>query len=188
MGDPIDNPQAWEEFNDQLPGLLDHLLASEIPLGPTIARRRMNAASTCFPMATRTCTWGARRFTARARAADRLEARSFAQRYSEHINAGSQPGTAPLAARIARERARAEGYDSLPAGDVWWSQRKLPIEKRAPAAHALIGYFAAAKSEICTMQLRVLSLHDDDRGVRSTLVELYVHAQLGTPYNDFSTS
>jgi len=126
--------------------------------------------------------------TARARAADRLEARSFAQRYSEHINAGSQPGTAPLAARIARERARAEGYDSLPAGDVWWSQRKLPIEKRAPAAHALIGHFAAAKSEICTMQLRVLSLHDDDRGVRSTLVELYVHAQLGTPYNDFSTS
>jgi len=30
VGDPIDNPQAWEEFNDQLPGLLDHLLASEI--------------------------------------------------------------------------------------------------------------------------------------------------------------
>lgn len=187
MGDPIANPPAWEEFNDQLLGLLDTLLASEI-FGPDHRPPNDERGIYLLSYGDEHLYVGRTSITARARAADRLEAGSFAQRYSEHINAGSRPGTAPLAARIARERARAEGYDSLPAGDVWWSQRKLPVEKRDPAARALIGHFAAAKSEIRAMQLRVLSLHDDDRGVRSTLVELYVHAQLGTPYNDFSTS
>jgi len=64
----------------------------------------------------------------------------------------------------------------------------LPIEKREPVAHALLEHFAAAKTEIRGMQLRVLPLDDDERGARSTLVEFYVHAQLGTMYNDFCTS
>lgn len=126
--------------------------------------------------------------TARARAAGRLESRSFATRYSEHINDGSPPGSAPFAARIARERARADGHNELPADRDWWKQRKLPEDGRHAAANSLIEHFANAKDEIRQMDLRVLPLDDDERGVRSTLVELYVHAQFGTRYNDFSTS
>jgi hypothetical protein len=35
---------------------------------------------------------------------------------------------------------------------------------------------------------RVVAFNDDSKGVRSSIAEIYVHTQLATRYNDFSTS
>ena len=34
----------------------------------------------------------------------------------------------------------------------------------------------------------VVAFNDDSKGVQSSIAEIYVHAHLATPYNDFSTS
>ena len=36
--------------------------------------------------------------------------------------------------------------------------------------------------------MSAVTFADDINGVRSTVAEIYVHTQLGTPYNDLSTS
>jgi hypothetical protein len=38
------------------------------------------------------------------------------------------------------------------------------------------------------MEYRVVPFADDIKGVRSTTAEVYAHAYLSTPYNDFSTA
>lgn len=187
MHDPIDTAQAWEQFAEQLPRLLEQLLNSEVYDNghrPPKDQRGIYL----FSQNDDHLYVGRTSITARARAAGNLVGRSFAQRYSEHTADGRPPGTAAFAARVARQRAAADGHEDLPPNDTWWPQRKLPEGERDAAAHSLVQHFAAAKAEIRVMQLRVLPLDDDQRGVCSTLVELYVHVHLDTAYNDFSTS
>jgi hypothetical protein len=62
------------------------------------------------------------------------------------------------------------------------------VLRATSVGQSLLEHFCAAKAELRKMDLRVLPLDDDDRGVRSTFLKLYVHAQRGTRYNDFSTS
>ncbi len=38
------------------------------------------------------------------------------------------------------------------------------------------------------MECRVVAFNDDSKGVRASIAEIYVHTQLATRYNDFSTS
>lgn len=187
MADLIETPQAWRRFSRQLPGLLWQLLESDVY---NDAHRPPGNQRGVYLFSTNEAHLyvGRTSVTARARAAGNLEGRSFRGRYSEHTTDGRPPGTAAFAARVARERAGADGYEALPSNDAWWQQRKLPVDERDPDANALLGHFAGAKAEIRVMRFRILPLEDDERGVRSTLFELYVHAHLGTRYNDFSTS
>jgi hypothetical protein len=80
--------------------------------------------------------------------------------------------------RLAREQAAEQGID-VPPG--WWANR---------AQHPLLlALFLAAKRPIADdMQMRIVAFDDDELGIRSTIAETYVHAMLGTPYNDFSPS
>jgi hypothetical protein len=63
----------------------------------------------------------------------------------------------------------------------WWTNRK------AEGAEAC-GLFRAAKTRIGAMECRVVAFDDDLKGVRSSVAEIYVHTQLRTRFNDFSTS
>jgi hypothetical protein len=63
----------------------------------------------------------------------------------------------------------------------WWKNRKT---KGAEAC----GLFRVAKTRIGAMECRVVTFNDDLKGVRSSIAEIYVHTQLRTRFNDFSTS
>ncbi len=63
----------------------------------------------------------------------------------------------------------------------WWADRTTTTTE-------IYDLYRAAKARIGAMECRVVSFEDDIKGVRSTVAEVYAHAHLRTPYNDFSTS
>jgi hypothetical protein len=63
----------------------------------------------------------------------------------------------------------------------WWKNR------HAEGA-AVYHLFSAAKTRVGEMDCRAVAFEDDLRGVRSSVAEIYVHTQLATRFNDFSTS
>jgi hypothetical protein len=65
--------------------------------------------------------------------------------------------------------------------DDWWADRKTTTAE-------IYDLYKAVKKRIGAMECRVVSFEDDIKGVRSTVAEVYAHAHLLTPYNDFSTS
>jgi hypothetical protein len=77
-----------------------------------------------------------------------------------------------------RERAR-ELAITIPSN--WWRGRDHEGQH-------VLELFVEAKERIARMECRVVPFIDDVRGIRSTVSETYIHAVLGTPYNDFSTS
>jgi hypothetical protein len=77
--------------------------------------------------------------------------------------------------RIAAKKRKIE----IPSG--WWDNR----EGDGAEVHRL---FCDAKTQIGAMECRVVAFEDDIKGVRSSVAEIYVHTQLGTLLNDFSTS
>lgn len=116
--------------------------------------------------------------TARARAGETGSTTSFRARFDNHTQRGAPPGTAPFANRLMRERA---SELDLEIPKKWWDRRNTEGAE-------VFELFCAAKKRIFGMDCRVVAFDDDAMGVRSTVGETYVHACLGTPYNDFSTS
>jgi hypothetical protein len=184
---PVDTPQAWEQLASELPGLLEQLLDSTV-YGFEQRPRSDQRGIYLFSEGEQHFYVGRTSVTARSRRAGNTDGRSFGGRYGEHVRDSSPPGSAAFAARMAAKVARDGGLRDLPPDKQWWEARKKDLDGRTQAEQVMLDAFAAAKVRIRGMQVRVLPLDDDGRGVRSTLVELYVHAQFGTPYNDFSTS
>jgi hypothetical protein len=116
--------------------------------------------------------------TARSRAKGEAPITSFRHRFNQHTQPGRPPGASSFANRLLLERA-AE-LDLVVPGD-WWPRRETT------ASH-IYDLYKAAKKRIGAMECRVVSFADDVKGIRSTVAEVYAHAHLRTPYNDFSTS
>jgi hypothetical protein len=187
MAHRVDGPEAWDRLMETLPELLDRLKSSHVygagGRPPADQRGVYLFSKDGTPLYV-----GRTSVTARSRAAGNLTGRSFRARYSEHTNESSPPGSAPFAARLARERAQEEGFKTLPPNTYWWQHRDDPEDSVGPVVARLNQLFSDAKREIANMECRILPLEDDTKGVRSSIVETYAHVQLNTPYNDFSTS
>jgi hypothetical protein len=183
----VDTPRAWEQLVSELPGMLEQLLGSTV-YGFEVRPPSDQRGIYLFSMGERHFYVGRTSVTTRSRRAGRTDGRNFRDRYDEHTQDGRPPGSAALGARMAAKEARDGGLQHLPPDKQWWQARKKEPEDRTRSEQVMLDAFASAKARVRGMEVRVLPLDDDERGVRSTLVELYVHAQLGTPYNDFSTS
>jgi hypothetical protein len=117
--------------------------------------------------------------TARTRKAGTAPTTSFRVRFDQHTQAGQSPGSAPFAMRLALADARDEGIAAPPSG--WWKHKANYQEFN--------GLFLDAKRRIGDeMSTRIVPFDDDILGVRSAIAEMYVHAILRTPCNDFSPS
>jgi hypothetical protein len=116
--------------------------------------------------------------TTRSRASGGPPITSFRHRFDQHTQPGRPPGASSFASRLMRNAAKRRGIE-IPSD--WWKDR------RAASAEAY-GLFCAAKTRIGAMECRVVAFDDDLKGVRSSVAEIYVHAQLKTRFNDFSTS
>ena len=103
---------------------------------------------------------------------------SFRYRFDQHTRPGRPPGAAAFANRLMQKTAMRRGIE-IPGE--WWENRK------SEGAEAY-GLFRAEKTRIGAMECRVVAFDDDLKGVRSSVAEIYVHTQLRTRFNDFSTS
>lgn len=175
-GSPIDSIEAYAELVEWLPTLLDELLSS--PVFNHESRPPPDQRGVYLFSEGRHLYVGRTGITERARAGITTSGTSFRSRFDNHTQPGTPPGTAPFANRLMRERA-AELDIEIPTA--WWENRKDTTAN-------IYELFTEAKERIAQMECRIAPFLDDERGVRSTVAETYVHAVLGTPYNDFSTS
>ena len=174
---PIDTPQAWDALQAWLPEMLDRLRRSEVFHRDHRPPRDQRGVY-LFTKESRHLYVGRTGITARTRRAGTAPSTSFRARFDQHTQEGRPPAAAPFAMRLAREQA---DRDSIAVPANWWPNRAQHPE--------LLGLFVAAKRRIADdMEMRVVAFDDDELGIRSTIAETYVHAMLGTPYNDFSPS
>jgi len=173
----VDTPQAWGDLQAGLPEMLEKLRASDAysrVSRPPHTQRGVYL----FSEHGRDLYVGRTGITARRRRAGTPPSTSFRARFDQHTQAGRPPGTAPFAMRLAREAAEERRID-VPIN--WWKNRDENPD--------LLSLFLSAKERIAeTMEMRVVAFDDDVLGIRSTIAEIYVHAMLLTPYNDFSPS
>lgn len=176
-GPAIDSVESFGELMAWLPQMLAELLASRVhgqPERPPADARGIYL----FSDHGRHMYVGRTGITARARAGKTRSGTSFRSRYAGHTRRSSPPGTAPFATRLMHDSARSRNH-VVPSG--WW-------DLRASEHAQTFVLFEEAKERIRAMELRIVAFEDDERGVRSTVAETFVHSALETPYNDFSTS
>jgi hypothetical protein len=178
-GTPINSAAAWAQLSDWLPEMLAELLASEV-YGIDIDRRppKDQRGVYLFTERGKHLYVGRTSITARSRARGGQPITSFRHRFDQHTQLGRPPGAASFANRLMLRVAASRGID-VPAE--WWKARHT----EARDIHRLL---CAAKARIGAMECRVVAFNDDSKGVRSSIAEIYVHTQLATRYNDFSTS
>lgn len=178
VGTPIDTPESWAELMAWLPEMLRRLLASavfDVGSRPPAGQRGIYL----FSEAGQHLYVGRTGITARSRAQeDSPPITSFRRRFDQHVQLGRPPGASSFARRLTLERAA--DLDLLVRGD-WWKHR-------ATSASEVYEIYKDAKRRIGAMECRVVAFADDIKGIRSTVAEAYVHTQLRTFYNDFSTS
>lgn len=179
VGTPINSAAAWAQLSDWLPEMLAELLASEV-YGIDIDRRppKDQRGVYLFTEGGKHLYVGRTSTTARSRAGGGPPITSFRYRFDQHTQHGSPPGAASFANRLMREDATSRGIE-VPAK--WWKARHAE-------AREIYRLLCAAKDRIGAMECRVVAFTDDSKGVQSSISEIYVHAHLATPYNDFSTS
>lgn len=97
---------------------------------------------------------------------------SIRRRLQQHCRPSSTHNSAPFAFRLAREARHVLKATYRQEG----SRAHLVQNPEFAAA------FAAAKSRLCDMQIRVV---EESNPLRQALLEMYVAVSLGTPYNDF---
>jgi hypothetical protein len=177
VGTPINSAAAWAQLSDWLPEMLAELLASEVY---RIDRRppKDQRGVYLFTERGKQLYVGRTSITARSRAGGGQPITSFRHRFDQHTQLGRPPGAAPFANRLMRRAAANRGTE-VPAD--WWDARHAE-------AREIYRLFCAAKGRIGAMECRVVAFNDDLKGVRSSIAEIYVHTQLATRYNDFSTS
>ena len=176
-GDPVDTPARWAALIDWLPVMLETLLAGEaynLEQRPPDNQRGVYL----FTERGRHLYTGRTGITARSRERGGPPITSFRHRFDQHTQRGRPPGAAAFANRVMQALARRRGIEIPPD---WWSQR---------TGHGAEAFdlFCEAKKRIGAMDCRVVAFDDDIKGIRSTIAEVYVHTQLATPFNDFSTS
>ncbi len=176
-GTPIDSAAAWGHLVDWLPEMLSKLLASDvyaIDQRPPRHQRGVYLFTECG----KHLYVGRTGITARSRAGGGLPITSFRHRFDQHTQRGRPPGAASFANRLMLKKAKRQGIE-VPSG--WWQDR----HDAGAEAYRL---FCAAKARIGGMECRVVAFDDDVRGIHSSIAEIYVHTQLATRFNDFSTS
>lgn len=176
-GTPINSAAAWAQLSDWLPEMLAELLASEV-YGIDRRPPKDQRGVYLFTERGKHLYVGRTGITARSRASGGPPITSFRHRFDQHTQLGRPPGAASFANRLMQKAAMRRGIE-IP-GD-WWKNRKTE------GAEAC-GLFLAAKARIGAMECRVVAFGDDLKGVRSSVGEIYVHTQLRTRFNDFSTS
>lgn len=176
-GAPIDSANAWAQFVAWLPRMLSDLLASEV-YGIDDRPPRDQRGIYLFTERGKHLYVGRTSITARARDSGGPPITSFRRRFDQHTQPGRPPGAASFANRLMWKEAKRRGIE-IPVD--WWKNRKTE------GAEAC-GLFRAAKTRIGAMECRVVTFDDDLKGVRSSVAEIYVHTQLRTRFNDFSTS
>lgn len=177
VGRPVDSSDAWDEFSEWLPTMLKQLLASEVfdlANRPPSDQRGVYL----FSEEREDLYVGRTGITARSRAKGGEPITSFRHRFDQHTQQGRPPDASSFANRLMRRHAAEAGL-VVPSG--WWADRDT-------TAREIYALYKEQKKRIGTMECRVVPFDDDVKGVRSTIAEIYVHALLGTPYNDFSTS
>jgi hypothetical protein len=177
VGTSIDSAAAWTHLADWLPEMLSELLASDVY---RIGRRppKGQRGVYLFTESGRHLYVGRTGITARSRAGGGPPITSFRYRFDQHTQPGRPPGAASFANRLMQVEANRDGID-IPSE--WWKNR------HAEGA-TVYRLFCAAKARVGDMDCRVVAFEDDLRGVRSSVAEIYVHTQLRTRFNDFSTS
>lgn len=187
----ITSQEAWEEFNAELPGLVDRLVAAR-PFNVAAPPTSLERGIYLFSDETEDFYVGRTGVTARSRMLGKSPSTSFAVRWTQHTSPSSSPNSAPFAMKLAQELAASFGLmtprDLKQAGAIektaeWWSLRKEPDLPDFYLA------FQEAKRFIREeLNFRCLTLNDDDRGVRSHVAEVYADVILQTTYGDFSPS
>lgn len=193
MSDPyaIDSQEAWEEFNRDLPRVVEELLAGEAYSAsnpPALAGRGIYL----FSKGDEHHYVGRTGITTRSRKAEKEPSTSFTARWDQHTMSTSPPNAATFALKMAKERALEHGVmlpAELKAAGItkktaeWWCLR----ESQNPPDFVEI--FQEAKRFIREeLEFRVFEFVDDFRGVRSHVTEVYVDVVLQTTYGDFSPS
>lgn len=168
----------WQEIHEWLPTVLEQLLTADVysdgqPKLPKSHGRYL------FSVGDKPLYVGRTGITGRTRRAGREPTSNFRARFANHTLPSSSPGSAPFAMRLAIERALDKSVPLPTSG--WW-------KRRDPADQAFRELFLQAKSAVRVMELRIAPFEDDDRGVHSTIAEIYTHSMLRTPYNSFATS
>lgn len=187
----IDSHEAWNEFNESLPGILDELLNSE-PINLDGRPKHPGRGIYLFSAGAEHLYVGRTGITARSRKAGKKPSTSFSARWGQHTNLGSPPQSAPFAMKMARGRAELldipQPKDLKQMGVIektedWWDLRS---QQDPPAFYLL---FQEAKRFIREeLDFKVVELIDDVRGVRSHVAEVYIDVVLQTAYGDFSPS
>lgn len=176
-GAPIDSADAWAQLVEWLPRMLSDLLANEV-YGIDDRPPKDQRGVYLFTERGKHLYVGRTGITARSRAGGGPPITSFRYRFDQHTQPGRPPGAASFANRLAQKTAMKRGIE-IPGE--WWENRK------SEGAEAY-GLFRAEKTRIGAMECRVVAFDDDLKGVRSSVAEIYVHTQLRTRFNDFSTS
>ena len=187
----VDSQRAWEELNQNLPGILEAMLESdsfnaEVP--PVLGGRGIYL----FSDGEEYLYVGRTGVTARSRKAEKEPSTSFTARWKQHTGFSSPPHSAPFAMKLARDVAEqfgvAQPQDLKDAGVIertadWWGLRK---GETPPDFYLLL---QEAKRFIAEdLDFRVAEFVDDHRGVRSHVAEVYADVVLQTTYGDFSPS
>lgn len=177
LGPPVASHVEFGEVVAWLPGMLEILLGGEVY---NLDRRppRDKRGIYLFSEGSSHLYVGRTGITARARSGLTTSGTSFRARFDNHTQPATNPGTAPFANRLLRERAGELGV-TIPAS--WWKTRKQETSQ-------IFDLDKQAKLRIGSMDCRVVPFDDDGSGVRSTIAEVYVHVCLGTTYNEFLTS
>jgi hypothetical protein len=176
-GAPVKSEQDWQALLAWLPTMLSDLLASQV-YGIDHRPPRDQRGIYLFTHRGKHLYVGRTGITARSRASGRPPITSFRHRFDQHTQRGRPPGAAAFAKRLTLAAARRRGI-AVPSK--WWDTR----HEEGAEVYRL---FCAAKKRIENMECRVVAFEDDIKGVRSSIAEIYVHTQLRTTYNDFSTS
>jgi hypothetical protein len=177
IGTPIDSQPAWEELIGWLPGMLEQLLASAV-YGIDGRPPRDQRGLYLFTENGNHLYVGRTGISVRARARGGTPITSFRHRFDQHTQPGRPPGASSFAHRLMLQRAFDLG---IHVPSEWWTDRDT-------SAANIYAVYRQMKERIGAMECRVVGFVDDVKGVRSTVAEVYAHAQLGTLYNDFSTS
>lgn len=176
-GTPVDSSERWRELMEWLPDMLEELLDSPV-YGMGYRPPRGQRGIYLFSEGGNHLYVGRTSITARSRAGGRAPITSFRHRFDQHIQLGRPPRASSFANRLMLERARGLGLE-VPAK--WWANRKASTQE-------IYDIYMEEKARIGSMECRTVTFDDDVKGVRSSTAEMYTHVQLGTPYNDFSTS
>jgi hypothetical protein len=177
VGAPIESEEDWQALLEWLPKMLSALLASEV-YGVDTRPPRDQRGIYLFTHRNTHLYVGRTGITAQSRASGRPPITSFRHRFDQHTQRGRPPGAAAFAKRLTLAAAKRRGIE-VPSK--WW-------DTRLGDGAEVYGLFCAAKKRIENMECRVVAFDDDIKGVRSSVAEIYVHTQLRTTYNDFSTS